>query len=229
MIKINNLTKKFGKLTVLDDVSMSVEKGEVIAIIGSSGSGKSTLIRCMNGLESATSGQVIFNGEPLAKGNINKKRQKIGFVFQNFNLFANMNVLKNVTLASKSGDAMEMLTRFGLGDKAKSKPAELSGGQKQRVAIVRALTSDPEIMLFDEPTSALDPEMVGEVLDVIKALADKGMTMVIVTHEMKFAKKVASKIIYIDQGKIVESGTPDEIFSNPQSERLKEFLSKILD
>ncbi|MCL2851117.1 MAG: amino acid ABC transporter ATP-binding protein [Firmicutes bacterium] len=249
VIEVKNLVKKFGKLTVLDDVCIDVKKGEVIAIIGSSGSGKSTLIRCMNGLETSTSGDVLFNGELLTKGNINKKRQKIGFVFQSFNLFPNMNVLKNVTVAPKTHGkfqfpftqkwkkakqelnekALEMLEKFGLGDKAKENPNNLSGGQKQRVAIVRALMSDPEIMLFDEPTSALDPEMVKEVLDAIKSLADKGMTMVIVTHEMKFAKSVADKIIYIDKGKIIESGTPEQIFNNPQCERLKEFLSKILD
>jgi len=249
IIEVKNLVKNFGKLTVLDEVSTEVSKGEVIAIIGSSGSGKSTLLRCMNMLEMPTSGEIFFNGELLNKGNINKKRQKIGFVFQSFNLFPNMNVLKNVTLAPKTHSkfqipftkkakaakkelqekGLDMLEKFGLGCKAKANPNQLSGGQKQRVAIVRALMSDPEIMLFDEPTSALDPEMVKEVLDAIKALADKGMTMVIVTHEMKFAKNIASKIIYIDEGKIVESGTPKQIFNEPKSERLKEFLSKVLD
>lgn len=234
--------------TIIEHVSMEVKKGERIAIIGSSGSGKSTLLRCMNHLEMPTSGEVTFNGEILSKGNINKKRQRIGFVFQSFNLFPNMNVLKNVTLAPKTHGkfqmpftkkartakaelqqkGLELLEKFGLGDKAKSNPNCLSGGQKQRVAIVRALMSDPEIMLFDEPTSALDPEMVGEVLDAIKELAKKGMTMVIVTHEMKFAKNIADKIIYVDKGKIVEVGTPEQIFDNPQSERLNEFLSKML-
>ena len=248
IIEVKNLVKNFGDLNVLEDISMSVRKGERVAIIGSSGSGKSTLLRCMNHLEAPTSGEVIFNGEVLSKGNINKKRQRIGFVFQSFNLFANMNVLKNVTVAPRTqgkfqilfskaasqikaelqNKGMELLEKFGLGDKAMVYPDNLSGGQKQRVAIVRALMSDPEIMLFDEPTSALDPEMVGEVLEAIKNLAEKGMTMVIVTHEMKFAKNIADRIIYMDKGKIVEIGTPEQIFENPRSERLKEFLSKML-
>jgi len=240
LFQIKNLTKVFGGVTVLNSVSLDVNAGEVIAIIGASGSGKSTLLRAMNHLEIPTSGEVIFDGEALGIGNINKKRQQIGFVFQNFNLFPNMNVLKNVTIAKRLNNrripkaaieekAIALLCRFGLGDKVKASPSSLSGGQKQRVAIVRALMTDPKIMLFDEPTSALDPEMVKEVLDVIRELAQSGMTMVIVTHEMKFAKNIASKIIYVDEGKIAESGTPDQIFNNPQCDRLKEFLSKILD
>ena len=249
ILAVNNLSKKFGKLTVLDNINLRIKKGERVAIIGASGSGKSTLIRCMNGLERPTSGEVIFNGVLLGKRNINKTRQKIGFVFQSFNLFANMNVLRNVTLAPRTHGKFQipftknwklarqelnqkvlaLLEQFGLGDKTKSYPHSLSGGQKQRVAIVRALMNDPEIMLFDEPTSALDPEMVKEVLDAIKSLADKGMTMVIVTHEMKFAKNIADRIIYMDNGKIVEVGTPQQIFNEPRCERLKEFLSKILD
>ena len=241
LLEVKELTKQWGKeAPALDHVNLQVAKGEKVAIIGSSGSGKSTLIRCMNQLEIPTSGHVIFDGEPLSSGNINKKRQEIGFVFQSFNLFANMNVLKNVTIASKMHNkkcnkqelhirAMEMLGKFGLEEFAKARPSTLSGGQKQRVAIVRALMSNPKIMLFDEPTSALDPEMVKEVLDVIRDLALKGMTMVIVTHEMKFAKNIADKIIYIDKGRIIEEGVPSQIFENPQSDRLKEFLSKMLD
>jgi len=225
---------------VLDNVNLEVKQGERIAIIGASGSGKSTLLRCLNMLEIPTEGEIIFQNERLDLGNINKKRQKIGFVFQSFNLFANMNVLKNVTLATLMQNkslskeavnkkAIELLTKLGLKDKTYAWPNDLSGGQKQRVAIVRALMSDPEIMLFDEPTSALDPELVKEVLDVILELAQTGMTMVIVTHEMKFAKNLADRVIFVDKGKIAEEAPPNELFEHPKCERLKEFLSKVLD
>ncbi|MCL2353877.1 MAG: amino acid ABC transporter ATP-binding protein [Defluviitaleaceae bacterium] len=240
MLSVNKLTKTFHGDVVLDEVSLEVKKGEKIAIIGASGSGKSTLLRCLNMLETPTSGHIYFQGEALGEGNINKKRQKIGFVFQSFNLFANMTVLKNITLApllqqkdaSKmevEGKAMKLLSKFGLADKADAMPNSLSGGQKQRVAIVRALMNDPDIMLFDEPTSALDPELVKEVLDVILDLASSGMTMVIVTHEMKFAKNFADRVIFIDKGKIAEENTPKEFFENPKCDRLKEFLSKVLN
>ncbi|MCL2235635.1 MAG: amino acid ABC transporter ATP-binding protein [Defluviitaleaceae bacterium] len=240
MIRAKGLSKHFGDALVLDNVNLEVKKGERIAIIGASGSGKSTLLRCLNMLEKPTEGEIIFQNERLDQGDINKKRQKIGFVFQNFNLFANMNVIKNITLATLMQNkslnkevvnrkAMELLTKLGLEDKAYAWPDDLSGGQKQRVAIVRALMSDPEIMLFDEPTSALDPELVKEVLDVILELAQTGMTMVIVTHEMKFAKNLADRVVFVDKGKIAEEAHPNELFGNPKCERLKEFLSKVLD
>lgn len=240
IIHAKGLSKCFGESLVLDNVNLEVKQGERIAIIGASGSGKSTLLRCLNMLEIPTEGEIIFQNERLDLGNINKKRQKIGFVFQSFNLFANMNVLKNVTLATLMQNkslskeavnkkAIELLTKLGLKDKTYAWPNDLSGGQKQRVAIVRALMSDPEIMLFDEPTSALDPELVKEVLDVILELAQTGMTMVIVTHEMKFAKNLADRVIFVDKGKIAEEAPPNELFEHPKCERLKEFLSKVLD
>ena len=238
LLEIKNLHKKFGKLEVLKGVNISVEKGEKIAILGSSGSGKSTALRCINLLEIPTSGQILYNGEDITKHNINLYRKKVGMVFQNFNLFPNMSVLDNITLAPKTfGDdtveniekkAIELLDRVGLKDKKNVYPGSLSGGQKQRVAIARALANSPEVLLFDEPTSALDPEMVKEVLDVIKELSQEGLTMVIVTHEMNFAKEVADKVIFMDGGIVLEEGTPTEIFDNPKEERTKEFFSKIL-
>ena len=238
LLEIKNLHKKFGKLEVLKGVNISVEKGEKIAILGSSGSGKSTALRCINLLETPTSGKILYNGEDITKHNINLYRKKVGMVFQNFNLFPNMSVLDNITLAPKTfGDdtveniekkAIELLDRVGLKDKKNVYPGSLSGGQKQRVAIARALANSPEVLLFDEPTSALDPEMVKEVLDVIKELSQEGLTMVIVTHEMNFAKEVADKIIFMDGGIVLEEGTPTEIFDNPKEERTKEFFSKIL-
>lgn len=238
LLEIKNLHKKFGKLEVLKGVNISVEKGEKIAILGSSGSGKSTALRCINLLETPTSGQILYKGEDITKHNINLYRKKVGMVFQNFNLFPNMTVLDNITLAPKTfGDdtveniekkAIELLDRVGLKDKKDVYPGSLSGGQKQRVAIARALANSPEVLLFDEPTSALDPEMVKEVLDVIKELSQEGLTMVIVTHEMNFAKEVADKVIFMDGGIVLEEGTPTEIFDNPKEERTKEFFSKIL-
>ena len=240
MIKINNLKKNFDKLEVLKGVSEHIRPGEVVAVIGPSGSGKSTFLRCINLLENVTEGEIYVDDELItAPGiDINRIRQKMGMVFQQFNLFPHLKIIDNITLAptllkkmSKEDAekrAMELLTRIGLADKANVYPASLSGGQKQRVAIARALAMDPEIMLFDEPTSALDPEMVGEVLDVIKALAESGMTMMIVTHEMGFAKEVSSRVLFMDQGIIMESGTPMELFDNPQNERTKLFLSKVL-
>ena len=238
LLEIKDLHKKFGKLEVLKGVNINVEKGEKIAILGSSGSGKSTALRCVNLLETPTNGQILYNGEDITKQNINKYRKKVGMVFQNFNLFPNMSVLENITLAPKTfGDdtteniekkAVELLKRVGLEDKKDVYPNSLSGGQKQRVAIARALANSPEVLLFDEPTSALDPEMVKEVLDVIKELSEEGLTMLIVTHEMNFAKEVADKVIFMDGGIVLEEGTPSEIFDNPKEERTKEFFSKIL-
>ena len=238
LLEIKDLHKRFGKLEVLKGVNISVEKGEKIAILGSSGSGKSTALRCINLLETPTSGQILYKGEDITKHNINLYRKKVGMVFQNFNLFPNMTVLDNITLAPKTfGDdtveniekkAIELLDRVGLKDKKDVYPGSLSGGQKQRVAIARALANSPEVLLFDEPTSALDPEMVKEVLDVIKELSQEGLTMVIVTHEMNFAKEVADKVIFMDGGIVLEEGTPAEIFDNPKEERTKEFFSKIL-
>ncbi len=240
MIRINNLKKNFDKLEVLKGVDEHIRPGEVVAVIGPSGSGKSTFLRCINLLEDVTEGEIFVDDELItAPGvDINKIRQKMGMVFQQFNLFPHLKIIDNITLAptllkkmskeEANKRAMELLTRVGLADKAQVYPASLSGGQKQRVAIARALAMDPEIMLFDEPTSALDPEMVGEVLDVIKDLADSGMTMVIVTHEMGFAKEVSSRVLFMDQGVIMESGTPKELFENPQNERTKLFLSKVL-
>ena len=240
MIDVKNLCKSFGDLEVLKGVSQHISKGERVVLIGPSGSGKSTFLRCLNLLETPTSGEIIFEGQSITdeKCDINKIRQKMGMVFQHFNLFPNMTILKNITLAPvRTGlmnkeeaekEARELLKRVGLEDKAGSYPAQLSGGQKQRIAIVRALCMKPEVMLFDEPTSALDPEMVGEVLDVMKELAKSGMTMVCVTHEMGFAREVADRVLFMDGGKIVEEGTPQQIFGNPQEQRTKDFLNKVL-
>lgn len=237
ILKIKNLYKSFESNQVLKGVNLDIYKGEVVSIIGSSGSGKSTLLRCMNLLETPDDGQVIFNGVDLTnnKTNINKMRENIGMVFQSFNLFENMNVLENCTIAQKKvlkmskkdaeEEALKLLENVGMKDYAFQSVKTLSGGQKQRVAIARALCMKPEIMLFDEPTSALDPEMVNEVLQVIKQLASQGMTMVIVTHEMKFAQNVSNRVVFMDEGIIAECGSPDEIFENPTNEHLKKFLS----
>ena len=274
MIEVSHLTKKFGNLTVLDDVSLKVEEGERVAIIGGSGSGKSTLLRCLTCMEDPTVGSIYFEGEDLADWNvdINHARRKIGMVFQQFNLFNHKTVLQNITLApihlnlsdlraakrrnlwyrlsnpfrkhkkallpvtqtkkeikeAAEKTAFDLLRKIGLEDKADAYPSTLSGGQKQRIAIVRALAMHPKLMLFDEPTSALDPEMVGEVLDLIKRLANTGMTMIIVTHEMRFAREVATRVLFVDGGKIVEDAPPEELFEHPQNARLREFLSKVL-
>ncbi|MBQ6825494.1 MAG: amino acid ABC transporter ATP-binding protein [Clostridia bacterium] len=240
MIKVENLQKKFGETEVLKGINIEIKRGEVIVIIGPSGCGKSTFLRTLNLLEQPTGGSILFEDTDITdpKTNINLHRQKIGMVFQQFNLFPHMTVLKNMTIAptkllkmpkaEAEEIAMKLLEKVGLADRANSYPSQLSGGQKQRVAIVRALTMQPDVMLFDEPTSALDPEMVGEVLEVMKSLAQDGMTMAIVTHEMGFAREVADKVIFIDQGVIMEEGTPEEIFSNPKCPRLKDFLSKVL-
>ena len=239
-VHVSHLKKNFGKLEVLKDVSTDVYEGEVVVIIGPSGSGKSTFLRCMNRLEEITAGEVVVDGVDITDKHtdINRVRENVGMVFQHFNLFANMNVLRNLTLAPvdlKKADkqtaqarAVKLLERVGLADKAQAYPSQLSGGQKQRVAIARALAMNPDIMLFDEPTSALDPEMVGEVLEVMKELAREGMTMVIVTHEMGFAREVADRVLFMDGGYIVEEGTPDEVFSHPQHTRTKDFLNKVL-
>ena len=241
MIYTKGLKKSFGKLNVLNGIDSHIEKGEVVCVIGPSGSGKSTFLRCLNLLEEPTDGQVIFEGNDITapKTDIAKVRQKMGMVFQQFNLFNNMTILDNITVGpirvkglskeEAEAKAFELLDRVGLREKAGNYPRELSGGQKQRIAIVRALAMDPDVMLFDEPTSALDPEMVGEVLDVMKALAKEGMTMVIVTHEMGFAKEVGDRVFFIDQGIILEEGTPDEIFNHPKNQRTQEFLSKVLN
>ena len=240
MIKVKNLHKKFDTLEVLKGIDEHIRPGEVVAVIGPSGSGKSTFLRCLNLLEDVTEGEIYVDDQLITDKNvdINKVRQRMGMVFQQFNLFPHLKILDNITLApvllklmtkeEAKKRAMELLDRVGLKDKADSYPGSLSGGQKQRVAIARALCMNPEIMLFDEPTSALDPEMVGEVLDVIKKLAEDGMTMVIVTHEMGFAKEVASRVLFMDQGIIMEQGTPKELFENPRNERTKLFLSKVL-
>lgn len=240
MIKFEHISKKFGSLEVLKDVTQQVNQNEIVSLIGPSGSGKSTLLRCMNLLEVPTSGRILFKGEDItAKGvNINVHRQKMGMVFQHFNVFPNMTVEQNITMAPvllKKMDkeqahkkALELLERVGLKDKADVKPVKLSGGQKQRLAIVRAMAMEPEVMLFDEPTSALDPEMVGEVLEVIKALAESGMTMMIVTHEMGFAKEISDRVFFMNNGVIAESGKPEKVFEDPENDRLKEFLSKVL-
>lgn len=237
---MTNLKKSYGNLEVLKSIDLQVTEGEVVCLIGPSGSGKSTLLRCLNMLEEVTSGEVVVNDFNLTdkKNDINKIRENIGMVFQHFNLFPHLTVLENITLApvdlkkatpqQAKEKALELLERVGLKEKANENPAKLSGGQKQRVAIARALAMNPDIMLFDEPTSALDPEMVGEVLNVIKQLAQEGMTMVIVTHEMGFAREVADRVIFMDNGYIVEEGTPQEIFGNPQNERTKDFLNKVL-
>ena len=239
-VSVKHLCKSFGDLEVIKDISLEVEEGEVVCLIGPSGSGKSTFLRCLNALETATSGEITIDGETLTSPgvNINRLRERIGMVFQQFNLFPHVSVLKNVTLApldrkkldkaAANQRAMELLTRVGLADKADAHPIQLSGGQQQRVAIARALAMNPDIMLFDEPTSALDPEMVGEVLEVMKELAREGMTMVVVTHEMGFAREVADRVIFMDGGYIVEQGAPAELFGNPQNARTKDFLSKVL-
>ncbi len=240
MIKVIGLHKYFGDLEVLKGINAEIHKGEVVCIIGPSGSGKSTFLRCLNLLEEPTKGEIILDGVPLIehKKDIDLLRQKVGMVFQQFNLFPNLTVLENITLApskvmklspaAAKEKAMALLTRVGLAEKADQYPSRLSGGQKQRVAIARALAMDPEVMLFDEPTSALDPEMVGEVLDVMQQLAKDGMTMAVVTHEMGFAREVASRVFYMDEGIIYEEGTPDAIFGTPQKVRTREFLSKVL-
>jgi polar amino acid transport system ATP-binding protein len=240
VIKVVNLSKKFGKLHVLKGINEEIKKGEVVVVIGPSGSGKSTFLRCLNLLEEPTSGEIIFDGVSITdkKNDINKQREKMGMVFQQFNLFPHLTVLENITIApikvkkmkkeEAEKIAMNLLKRIGLEDKANTYPNKLSGGQKQRIAIVRALAMSPEVMLFDEPTSALDPEMVGEVLEVMKDLAKDGMTMVVVTHEMGFAKEVGDRVLFMDGGNIVEQGTPKELFTNPQHPRTQDFLRKIL-
>lgn len=239
MIEIKNLHKSFGHVEVLKGVDVSIEEKEVVVIIGPSGSGKSTLLRCMNYLEEPTSGDITVDNMKLDKHvDINKIRENIGMVFQRFNLFPHMTVLENIVLAPTKvlkisrdeaiSTAMDLLQRVGLKEKANSYPSQLSGGQQQRVAIARALAMKPKVMLFDEPTSALDPEMVTEVLDVMKSLANQGMTMVVVTHEMGFAREVGDRVLFVDEGRIIEEGTPKEIFENPKQERTKLFLSKIL-
>ena len=240
MIQVKDLHKSFGKNNVLNGISTDIKKGEVVVVIGPSGSGKSTFLRSLNLLEQPTSGSIIFDGDEITdpKTNIDLHRQKMGMVFQHFNLFPHKTIRENITLAPVTLKKMtkeeadkradELLERVGLADKANAYPEQLSGGQKQRIAIVRSLAMDPEVMLFDEPTSALDPEMVGEVLDLMKQLARDGMTMVVVTHERGFAREVGTRVVFIDEGKIKEQAEPEEFFSNPKDERLKEFLSKIL-
>ena len=243
LIQVRDLKKHFpgaSAIKALDGVSTDIRKGEVVVVIGPSGSGKSTFLRCLNLLEVPTSGQILFGGIDITdkRCNINLHRQKMGMVFQHFNLFPHMTILRNMTLApvkllhksqaEADAQALKLLQRVGLGDRGGAYPAQLSGGQKQRVAIVRALMMEPEVMLFDEPTSALDPEMVGEVLEVMKELANDGMTMVVVTHEMGFAREVASRVLFMADGKLVEEGTPEAIFTHPQSPRLQDFLAKVL-
>lgn len=240
MIKVSNLKKQFNKLEVLKGINAKIEQGEVVVVIGPSGSGKSTFLRCLNLLEEPSDGEIIFEGNSITdkQNDMNKLREKMGMVFQQFNLFPHMTVIDNITLApikvkkmtkEKAQDiAFGLLKRIGLEDKAYSYPNKLSGGQKQRIAIARALAMSPDVMLFDEPTSALDPEMVGEVLDVMKELAAEGMTMVVVTHEMGFAKEVGSRVLFMDEGKILEEGSPEEVFNNPQNTRTQDFLGKVL-
>ena len=240
IIQVKNLKKSFGSLQVLKGINTEVEKGEVVVVIGPSGSGKSTFLRCLNLLETPTDGSIFVDGVEITdpKCDINLHRQKMGMVFQHFNLFNNMTILRNMTLAPMTllkkskedaeAQALALLRRVGLEDKANAYPSQLSGGQKQRIAIVRALFMDPEVMLFDEPTSALDPEMVGEVLDVMKELAQDGMTMVVVTHEMGFAREVGSRVLFMDEGVIMEENEPHEFFANPKCERLQSFLAKVL-
>ena len=238
IIEVKGLKKDFGALQVLKGVDVSIEENEVVCVIGPSGSGKSTFLRCLNRLEEITDGEILIDGVHLSKDNENEVRTEMGMVFQSFNLFPHMSVLDNVTIGPRKvrkvdrkeaeHKALELLSRVGLADKAHGYTSSLSGGQKQRVAIARALAMNPKIILFDEPTSALDPEMVGEVLDVMKGLAHGGMTLVIVTHEMGFAKEVADRVLFMDEGYIIEQGTPDEIFNHPKEERTKNFLSKVL-
>lgn len=240
MINVKDLHKHFGSLHVLQGIDVTIEKGEVVVVIGPSGSGKSTFLRCLNLLEQPTGGEIIFEDVNITdkRNDINKQRQKMGMVFQNFNLFPHLSVMDNITLGPRKlknetkeqaeKNAMVLLKRIGLEEKANNYPGQLSGGQKQRIAIVRALAMSPDVMLFDEPTSALDPEMVGEVLEVMKELAAEGMTMVVVTHEMGFAKEVGTRVLFMDEGKIKEEAPPNELFSNPQNDRTKEFLSKVL-
>ena len=240
LIRVEGVTKKFGKTKALDRVSQQISAGEVVVVIGPSGSGKSTFLRCLNLLEEPTEGHIYFEGSDITNPsvNINKLRQKMGMVFQQFNLFPHMTIMKNLTLApmkllgksraEAEEKALELLDKVGLKDRAEAYPTQLSGGQKQRIAIVRALCMEPDVMLFDEPTSALDPEMVGEVLEVMRSLAKDNMTMVVVTHEMGFAREVASRVIFMEKGHIIEENTPNEFFDNPKSDRLKEFLSKVL-
>ena len=240
VIRVKGLKKDFDNLSVLKGIDVDIHKGDVVCVIGASGSGKSTFLRCLNLLENPTGGSIEFNGVNLtgAKVDLDLHRQKMGMVFQQFNLFPHLTVLDNLTLApvllkkstkaEAEAKAMELLERVGLADRADAYPNQLSGGQKQRVAIVRALCMDPEVMLFDEPTSALDPEMVGEVLDVMKNLAKKGMTMIVVTHEMGFAKEVSNRVLFMDEGVIAEDGAPEEVFGNPKCERLQSFLAKVL-
>ncbi len=241
LFKIKDLQKKFGSLTVFDGLSETICKGDVVVIIGPSGGGKSTFIRCLNLLEQPTAGKIYFEGEDITgKGfDVNRHRQKVGMVFQQFNLFNNLTVLENITISltkvkkqseeESEEKALKLLKRVGLEDKANAYPSQLSGGQKQRIAIVRALAMEPDVLLFDEPTSALDPEMVGEVLQVISDLARDGITMVVVTHEMGFARKVGTRVLFMDGGQIAEQGTPEEIFEHPQNARTKEFLSKVIN
>ena len=238
IIEVKGLKKNFGSLQVLKGIDAAIEENEVVCIIGPSGSGKSTFLRCLNRLEEITDGEILIDGVHLSKENENEVRTEMGMVFQSFNLFPHMSVLGNVTIGPRKArlidrketkkKALELLGRVGLGDKADVYPSSLSGGQKQRVAIARALAMNPKIILFDEPTSALDPEMVGEVLDVMKGLTHGGMTLVIVTHEMGFAREVADRVLFMDEGYIIEQGTPDEIFNHPKEERTKNFLSKVL-
>ncbi len=240
LIQVKNLGKSFGDLKVLKNITVDIHKGDVVCVIGPSGSGKSTFLRCLNRLEEPTEGSILFEGVNIVdpKTNIDKHRQKMGMVFQQFNLFPHMTILKNMTLApvklqgmsqeEAEKESIKLLERVGLADRAGAYPSQLSGGQKQRIAIVRALMMKPDVMLFDEPTSALDPEMVGEVLNVMRELAKEKMTMVVVTHEMGFAREVANRVMFMDEGNFVEEGSPEELFGNPQNERLKSFLSKVL-
>ena len=240
LIQVQNLGKSFGKIDVLKDITVDIYKGDVVFVVGPSGSGKSTFLRCLNRLEEPTKGHIYFEGTDITdpKTDIDKHRQKMGMVFQQFNLFPHMDIMKNLTLApmklqgksqqEAEAEAMRLLERVGLADRAHAYPSQLSGGQKQRIAIVRALCMKPDVMLFDEPTSALDPEMVGEVLNVMRDLADEKMTMLVVTHEMGFAREVATRVMFMDGGYFVEEAAPEEFFSNPKNERLKSFLSKVL-
>lgn len=240
LIRVEHLSKKFGSVEVLKDISVNIHKGDVVCVIGPSGSGKSTFLRCLNRLEEATDGSIFFEGVNIVdpKSDIDKHRQKMGMVFQQFNLFPHMTIMKNLTIApmklqgvtqaDAEAEAMRLLDRVGLADRADAYPSQLSGGQKQRIAMVRALCMKPDVMLFDEPTSALDPEMVGEVLKVMRDLAHEKMTMVVVTHEMGFAREVATRVMFMDEGYFMEENTPAEFFANPQNERLKSFLSKVL-